>query len=83
MYQVFDLATNGLHVSRDVVFKENGTWDWNTQTSAGQTDLETFMVEFYLLNCSQYDNVNINRFKDWQWKHSNLRGEPSSFTLDM
>lgn len=46
MYQVFDPVTNGLHVSCDVVFEEKRTWDWNTQTSAGQIDLETFMAEF-------------------------------------
>jgi hypothetical protein len=43
-YHLFDPAANHVHVSRDVVFDEDVSWDWSE--SSHTTDDTPFMVEF-------------------------------------
>jgi hypothetical protein len=43
-YRLFDPAANRVHVSRDVVFDEDASWDWSESGHA--TDDTPFVVEF-------------------------------------
>ena len=47
-YRLVDPSTEKLHISRDVVFEEDGTWDWNNGDSNQliETATETFTVEY-------------------------------------
>jgi hypothetical protein len=48
-YRLFDPTTNSLVISRDVVFEENVTWDWdNTRYSADRQVIDTFTVQYDL-----------------------------------
>jgi hypothetical protein len=53
-YQLYNPATDRMHVSRDVVFEEGRSWNWEqdgTASSAGDDD-ETFVVEYeYVYTC--------------------------------
>jgi hypothetical protein len=50
-YRLFDPTTNSLVISRDVVFEENVTWDWdNTRYSADRQVIDTFTVQYELTN---------------------------------
>lgn len=46
-YRFFDPTTNRLVVSRDVVFEEDRTWDWNKSVcNADQQVIDTFTVHY-------------------------------------
>jgi transposase InsO family protein len=45
-YRAFDPISQRVVVSRDVVFEEKLSWDWGSQGVDGQTEPETFSVEF-------------------------------------
>jgi hypothetical protein len=48
-YRLFDPTTNSLVISRDVVFEENVTWDWdNTRYGADWQVIDTFTVQYEL-----------------------------------
>ena len=47
-YRLVDPSIEKLHISHDVVFEEDGTWDWNNGDSNQliETATETFTVEY-------------------------------------
>ena len=44
-YRVFHPPSGRAHVSRDVVFNENTSWDWGTTSPAREEGLESFTVK--------------------------------------
>lgn len=46
-YRMFDPRTNKLHISREVVFEEDGQWDWvSEKTEPTQPSSVTFTVQY-------------------------------------
>jgi hypothetical protein len=44
-FRLLDPSTNCLHVSHDVVFEEDQSWDWSNSSSGSKVP-KTFTVEF-------------------------------------
>jgi hypothetical protein len=46
-YRMWDLGTGCVHVSRDVIFDENGGWEWDSTASRDSAVQQEFTVCFY------------------------------------
>jgi hypothetical protein len=45
-YRVYDPVARRVHVSRDIIFDENRSWDWNTTIVDAAACASEFIVEF-------------------------------------
>ncbi|KAF0892066.1 hypothetical protein E2562_013462 [Oryza meyeriana var. granulata] len=45
-YRVYDPNSRYVHVTRDVVFDEGASWDWNTRGGGDPNDRDGFTMEY-------------------------------------
>jgi histone deacetylase 1/2 len=78
-YWLLDPSTNRLHVSRDVVFKEDQSWHWSNSSSGSKVP-ETFTIEFQssihsltiggAKETAGNEETSVDQAHDWSPPHS-------------
>jgi hypothetical protein len=48
-YRIYDPVTDKVQVSRDVVFNEDASWDWNNSMEGKAQGVNTFIVEHFAI----------------------------------
>ena len=65
-YRLLDPMNRKIIVSRNVVFDENKTWNWNNSTKEGMNEAGTFKIQ-----CGEYGNNGIEEEEDTESTQDN------------